>query len=165
MAQNSGSNTWYHTRHLPDGTPVVSEGNILKHIQALEDIGYRIVGTEEAEAGELYVYDQVEALANQCSLSEVLECHVWYQKGDGMHQSVTAVSSENTIRVFTDFGYLSRFDIMDHAVLKAYRGIGNIILQVGGVNTTRTLEGDPMNNAVLLNAHIDSALPSPGAAE
>lgn len=76
------------SRHLPDGTPVVSEFNILKHIQALEDIGYRIVGTEEAEAGELYVYDQVEALANQCALSEVLECSVWYQKGDGMHQSV-----------------------------------------------------------------------------
>jgi hypothetical protein len=59
----------------------------------------------------------------------------------------------------------SRFDIMDHAVLKAYRGIGNVILQISGVNTTRTIEGDPMNNAILLNAHIDSALPSPGAAE
>lgn len=54
---------------------------------------------------------------------------------------------------------------MDHAVLKAYRGIGNVILQISGVNTTRTIEGDLMNNAVLLNAHIDSALPSPGAAE
>jgi hypothetical protein len=54
---------------------------------------------------------------------------------------------------------------MDHAVLKSYRGIGNIILQIGGVNTTRTIEGDPINNAILLNAHIDSALPSPGAAE
>jgi hypothetical protein len=66
----------------------VSEANILKHVQVLEDIGYRIVGTEEAEAGEKYVYDQVEALANQCALSEVLECNVWYQKGDGMHQYV-----------------------------------------------------------------------------
>lgn len=75
-------------RHLSDGTPVVSEASILRHVQALEDIGYRIVGTEEAEAGELYVYDQVEALANQCALSEVLECNVWYQKGDGMHQYV-----------------------------------------------------------------------------
>jgi hypothetical protein len=44
---------------------------------------------------------------------------------------------------------------MDHAVLKSYRGIGNIILQVGGVNTTRTIEGIPINNAILLNAHID----------
>lgn len=58
-----------------------------------------------------------------------------------------------------------RFDIMDHAVLKSYRGIGNIILQIGGVNTTRTIEGDAMDNAILLNSHIDSALPSPGAAE
>jgi biotin operon repressor len=82
------------TRHLADGTPVVSEANIIKHIQALEDIGYRIVGTEEAEAGELYVYDQVEALANQCALSEVLECNVWYQKGDGMHQSVPSPYAE-----------------------------------------------------------------------
>jgi hypothetical protein len=59
----------------------------------------------------------------------------------------------------------ARFDIMDHAVLKSYRGIGNVILQIGGVNTTRTIEGDAMNNAILLNSHIDSALPSPGAAE
>jgi hypothetical protein len=72
---------------------------------------------------------------------------------------------ETQTRVFTDIGYFSRFDIMDHAVLKAYRGIGNVILQISGVNTTRTIEGDPMNNAILLNAHIDSALPSPGAAE
>jgi hypothetical protein len=59
----------------------------------------------------------------------------------------------------------ARFDIMDHAVLKSYRGIGNVILQIGGVNTTRTIEGDAMDNAILLNSHIDSALPSPGAAE
>ncbi|KAJ9119852.1 hypothetical protein QFC24_005566 [Naganishia onofrii] len=129
--------------HLSDGTPVVSEANIMKHIQVLEDIGYRIVGTVEAVEGELYVLDQAEALANKCAMSDVLECNLWYQKGDGMHQ----------------------FDIMDHAVLKSYRGIGNIILQIGGVNTTRTIEGDPINNAILLNAHIDSALPSPGAAD
>ncbi|KAJ9121564.1 hypothetical protein QFC22_002183 [Naganishia vaughanmartiniae] len=129
--------------HLSDGTPVVSEANIMKHIQELENIGYRIVGTEEAEQGEIYVFDQAEALANKCAMSDVLECNLWYQKGDGMHQ----------------------FDIMDHAVLKSYRGIGNVILQIGGVNTTRTIEGDPINNAILLNAHIDSALPSPGAAD
>jgi hypothetical protein len=70
--------------------------------------------------------------------------------------------SDNVAKTHSNF---ARFDIMDHAVLKSYRGIGNVILQIGGVNTTRTIEGDAMNNAILLNSHIDSALPSPGAAE
>lgn len=65
---------------------MVSEANIMKHIQVLEDIGYRIVGTVEAVEGELYVLDQAEALANKCAMSDVLECNLWYQKGDGMHQ-------------------------------------------------------------------------------
>lgn len=86
---------------------MVSEANILKHVQILEDIGYRIVGTEEAEAGELYVYDEVEALANQCALSEVLECNVWYQKGDGMHQSVILGQNDWLKMTETvDYGFL-----------------------------------------------------------
>jgi hypothetical protein len=59
----------------------------------------------------------------------------------------------------------ARFDLMGHAILKSYRGIRNVIFRVSGINTTTTLEGEPLKNSVLLNSHIDSALPSKGSAE
>lgn len=121
----------------------VSEINIMEHIQALENIGYRTVGTEEAVAGEVYVYERVKELQQRCNAAGVMSCDVWWQQGDGLHQ----------------------FDIMGHAVLKSYQGISNIILRIADPNSTHTIDGTPMRNAVLLNAHIDSALPSRGAAD
>jgi hypothetical protein len=53
------------------------------HMQALEDIGYRTVGTEEALAGEEYVLDQVNQIAARCKF---LECEVSVQKGSGYHE-------------------------------------------------------------------------------
>lgn len=52
---------------------------------------------------------------------------------------------------------------MGHDVLKVYAGIQNIILQIRAKQpfTARTLDKD----AILLGSHIDSTLPSPGAAE
>lgn len=52
---------------------------------------------------------------------------------------------------------------MGHDVLKVYAGIQNIILQVRAKNppSPRKQEKD----AILLGSHIDSTLPSPGAAE
>jgi len=52
-------------------------------MQALENIGYRTVGTEEALAGEEYVLDQVNQIAARCKL---LECEVSVQKGSGFHE-------------------------------------------------------------------------------
>lgn len=57
-----------------------------------------------------------------------------------------------------------RFSIMDHDVLKVYKGITNIILQIRAKNPPsgpRTADKD----AILLGSHIDSTLPAPGAAE
>ena len=68
------------------GLPVVSEINIISHVQRLEDIGYRVIGTEEAVEGEQYVYDVMQNLLAQCTRSHVLECSLWMQEGDGMHQ-------------------------------------------------------------------------------
>jgi hypothetical protein len=53
---------------------------------------------------------------------------------------------------------------MDHAVLKMYSGIVNVILRI----TAKQPPSGPSQikkNAVLLNSHIDSTLPAPGAAE
>lgn len=64
------------------GRPQPSDDVALAHMQALEDIGYRTVGTEEALAGEQYVLDQVNAIASRC---RHLDCEVSVQKGSGYH--------------------------------------------------------------------------------
>jgi hypothetical protein len=149
----------------PEGLPpVVSEGNIRQHIQALENIGFRIIGTDEAVLGEEYVYNIMDDLNEKCKASKVLECTLWLQEGDGMHQYVAECVIQADRMRLPNF-FLTRFDIMDHAVLKSYRGIRNVIFRISGINTTTTLEGEPIKNAVLLNSHIDSALPSKGSAE
>lgn len=52
---------------------------------------------------------------------------------------------------------------MDHDVLKVYAGIVNIILKVRAKNPP---SGKPAEaDTILLGSHIDSTLPSPGAAE
>ena len=66
-----------------NGRPQASEDIAIGHMQALEDIGYRTVGTEEALAGEEYVLDQVNQIASRC---KNLECEVAVQKGSGYHE-------------------------------------------------------------------------------
>lgn len=68
------------------GRPQPSEQLILSHIQALEDIGYRTVGTEEAKLGEDYVINQVRSLEDRCKSNGVLDCEVWVQTGSGFHE-------------------------------------------------------------------------------
>lgn len=53
---------------------------------------------------------------------------------------------------------------MDHDVLKLYSGITNVILKVSAHQPPSGKSGD-RKDSVLLGSHIDSTLPSPGAAE
>lgn len=57
----------------------------------------------------------------------------------------------------------NRFTIMDHDILKVYKGITNVILRIRAKSppSVKRIEKD----AVLLGSHIDSTLPAPGAAE
>ncbi|ODO08317.1 hypothetical protein L198_00041 [Cryptococcus wingfieldii CBS 7118] len=128
-----------------DGIPQPSEEVVRSHIQALEDIGYRIVGTPAALAGEQYVLDQVLELVEQCNARNVLNCEWWHQKGDGLHA----------------------FEILDHEVLKSYTGISNIILKISAFHPPSydIHNPKPDKDAILLGAHIDSTFPSPGAAD
>lgn len=71
------------------GNPQPSEEIVLKHIQALEDIGYRTVGTEEAELGEQYVLAEVRKIEERCARNGVLNCEVWVQRGNGYHEYVS----------------------------------------------------------------------------
>ncbi|WVQ99736.1 hypothetical protein IAU59_006878 [Kwoniella sp. CBS 9459] len=129
------------------GRPQPSEERILAHIDALETIGYRTVGTHEAIAGEQYVLGEVQKLLIQCEEGGVLNCEWWEQKGSGYHA----------------------FDIVDHEVLKAYSGVTNIILKISArhppsYNASQTGHSQK-KDAILLGAHMDSTMPSPGAAD
>jgi len=52
---------------------------------------------------------------------------------------------------------------MEHDVLKVYKGITNVIMRIRAKNPPSGRKSD--KDAVLLNSHIDSTLPAPGAAE
>ncbi|WWC69875.1 uncharacterized protein I206_103818 [Kwoniella pini CBS 10737] len=128
-----------------NGDPQPSEKLILSHIEALENIGYRTVGTRESVLGEQYVVEQVINLLDICEKSDVLNCEWWSQQGSGFHS----------------------FDILDHEVLKAYNGITNIILRLSSVHPPSYNSSIPkqQKDAILLGSHIDSTLPAPGAAD
>jgi Zn-dependent M28 family amino/carboxypeptidase len=66
-----------------------------------------------------------------------LECEVWHQQGSGTH----------------------RFDMMGKRLYKTYANLTNIVIRV----SDGTTEGK--THAVLVSAHLDSTLPSPGAAD
>ncbi|WWD16980.1 hypothetical protein CI109_101414 [Kwoniella shandongensis] len=127
------------------GRPQPAEELILGHIQALETIGYRTVGTYEAIAGEEYVLSEVQKLVRICDEGGNLKCDWWAQKGSGFHA----------------------FEILEHEVLKAYVGVANIILQITAIHppSCNASASHLDQDAILLGAHIDSTMPSPGAAD
>ncbi|KAI8985766.1 hypothetical protein BD414DRAFT_462425 [Trametes punicea] len=124
--------------------PQLSEGRILAHAKYLsEDIGYRTVGTREHALGDAWMLQQAEALRAECESvvrahpKRKLQCEVWHQQGSGSH----------------------RFDIMGRRLYKTYVNLTNIVVRV----SDGTEEGK--EHAVLVNSHVDSTLPSPGAAD
>ncbi|KAI0741328.1 hypothetical protein C8Q80DRAFT_1221427 [Daedaleopsis nitida] len=125
--------------------PQISEARILAHAKYLsEDIGYRTVGTREHALGDAWMLKQAEALRTECEAvvrahpsERKLQCEVWHQQGSGSH----------------------RFDMMGKRLYKTYVNLTNIIVRV----SDGTNEGK--EHAVLVNSHVDSTLPSPGAAD
>ncbi|KAI0705019.1 hypothetical protein C8T65DRAFT_653452 [Cerioporus squamosus] len=124
--------------------PQLSEAQILGYAKYLsEDIGYRTVGTREHALGDAWMLQQAEALRSECEAvvrahpERKLQCEVWHQQGSGSH----------------------RFDMMGKRLYKTYVNLTNIIVRV----SDGTDEGK--QHAVLVNSHVDSTLPSPGAAD
>ncbi|KAF5390607.1 hypothetical protein D9757_002581 [Collybiopsis confluens] len=124
--------------------PQISEPLILDTARILsEEIGFRTPGTREHALGEQYLWGQVIELKSQCdelvkvNPSRKLECEIWHQKGSGSH----------------------RFDMMGKRLYKTYVGLGNIVVRL----SDGTEEGKA--HSVLVNAHLDSTLPTPGAAD
>ncbi|TFK20267.1 hypothetical protein FA15DRAFT_673638 [Coprinopsis marcescibilis] len=143
---------WNHT-NLPKpitepfdpvtGLPQISESNILGVAKYLsEDIGYRTVGTKEHALGDAWLFNQVQLFQEECesivySTGRQLECEIWRQQGGGSH----------------------RFDMMGKRLYKTYVNLTNIIVRI----SDGTDEGK--QHALLVNSHLDSTLPSPGAAD
>ncbi|KAL0954165.1 hypothetical protein HGRIS_005299 [Hohenbuehelia grisea] len=125
--------------------PQISESRILAHAKYLsEDIGYRTVGTREHALADAWMLNQVEEFRRLCNEmvagdggQRKLECEVWRQQGSGSH----------------------RFDMMSKRLYKTYVNLTNIVVRV----SNGTPEGK--EHAVLVNSHLDSTLPSPGAAD
>ncbi|OCH96275.1 hypothetical protein OBBRIDRAFT_809204 [Obba rivulosa] len=126
------------------GLPQISEARILEYSRYLsEDIGYRTVGTREHALGDEWMVQQAEVMRAQCEEAlralpgRKLQCEIWHQRGDGYH----------------------RFDIMGKRLYKTYRDLTNVVVRISdGTEKGKT-------HAVLVNAHVDSTLPSPGAAD
>ncbi|KII83063.1 hypothetical protein PLICRDRAFT_180757 [Plicaturopsis crispa FD-325 SS-3] len=126
-------------------TPQISETRILQHAQHLsETIGFRTVGTSEHAQADAWMVQQAEEIKRQCEEAVArsggtrkLECEVWRQEGSGSH----------------------RFDMMSKRLYKTYVNLSNIVIRISA--------GTPESkaHAVLVNAHLDSTLPSPGAAD
>lgn len=146
--------TLYHQISLPPpnphpydprtALPHPSETTILSYAKYLsEDIGYRIPGTHEHAVGDEWLLQKVLEITELCHKAVVkepgrkLECTIWRQQGSGSH----------------------RFDIMSTRVYKTYVDLSNIILRISdGTDQSKS-------DTVLINAHLDSTLPSPGAAD
>ncbi|KAH0836908.1 hypothetical protein J3R83DRAFT_8723 [Lanmaoa asiatica] len=126
------------------GIPHPSENTILSYAKYLsEDIGYRTPGTREHAEADAWMVRKAEEIKRLCEevvnneKGRKLECEVWRQEGSGSH----------------------RFDMMNTRLYKTYVNLSNIIIRI----SDGTERGKA--SAVLINAHLDSTLPSPGAAD
>ncbi|KAK4701094.1 hypothetical protein P7C70_g5142, partial [Phenoliferia sp. Uapishka_3] len=146
------SSTLHYTLPIPSNTSYSSDGltpkfneqtamNIISDLSTHPDgtPKYRIVGTEEMVETDKYVLKKAERIKEEVGLNmgELHQIEIWHQVGSGSHL----------------------FDFMNKKVWKQYTNITNVIVRL----SNGTPEGKA--NAVLVNAHTDSTLPSPGAAD
>ncbi|KAF9915285.1 hypothetical protein BX616_006511 [Lobosporangium transversale] len=135
------------------GALVFSEANVRKYTGHLsKDIGLRLVGTASADEAEKYLVKEIKALQQQAKVEAARQTddtvttgaegamfpkfETWVQVEDGSH----------------------RFDFMSKVVMKMYTNMTNIIVRL-------SCGPECDKNAILLNAHYDTTLGSPGAAD
>lgn len=101
------------------------------------------MGTREHADGDEWMLQQAYELQRLCESvvrnepGRLLECEVWRQVGSGSH----------------------RFDILGKRLYKTYANLTNIVVRISDGT------GQGKMHALLVNAHLDSTLPSPGAAD
>ncbi|KAI8370366.1 uncharacterized protein BYT42DRAFT_582089 [Radiomyces spectabilis] len=133
--------------HPTTGQTQFSEYNAMKTISYLSDtLGYRIVGTVEEQQTADYLENAVRTYKKESQgLVGAPKFDIWVEQKSGTH----------------------RFDIMDNMVLKAYTNITNLVVRL----SCPASASDPAGvrpceeNAVLINAHFDTTLGSPGATD
>ena len=141
--------------------PQVSEARILSFAKHLsEEIGYRTVGTLEHALADAWMFEQAEQVKKSCqevvaSTGRKLECEVWRQEGSGSHRYAYSFCGP----ISCPLTVLARFDMMNKRLYKTYVSLYNIVVRI----SDGTPEGKA--HAALFNAHLDSTLPSPGAAD
>ncbi|KAK3829166.1 MAG: hypothetical protein J3Q66DRAFT_324528 [Benniella sp.] len=130
-------------RHPTTGKAQFSEANVRKLTGHLsEDIGLRLVGTESVDETERYLIREIRAIKEQAKIEAARGAvglpnfDMWVQVDDGSH----------------------RFDFMSKVVMKMYTNMTNIIVRL-------SCGPECDQNAILLNAHYDTTLGSPGATD
>lgn len=136
-----------------------SELKALEHISKLsDDIGYRIVGTKEHVEAEKWIENIVKSYEGWHTT--VIADQDANQPQDNATLRATDPRGDTQVEVWTQIGDGShRFDFISSIVWKKYYSMSNVVVRI----SDGTDEGK--EHAVLLNAHLDSTLPSPGAAD
>ncbi|KAG0003762.1 hypothetical protein BGZ80_011579 [Entomortierella chlamydospora] len=133
----------YEGRDPVSGQLQFSEENVRQVVRHMtQDIGYRIVGTEQELETKDYLIKELSSLQEHAKLESLRSglrlpnFDMWVQVGDGSH----------------------RFDFMSKVVMKMYTNMTNIIVRL-------SCGPECDENSILLNAHYDTTLGSPGAAD
>ena len=133
---------------LPADAPMelFSEDRALAHARALaDDIGVRVVGTAGVEAAERYVAAAAEALASEAR--------------------ATRPDLDVDFLVHRPTGSF-RLNFLNHDIANAYTNLTNVAVRVRARKRDGTrFEPRKKKSAVLLNAHFDTTLGSPGGAD
>ena len=131
---------------LPADAPMefFSEDRALAHARALaDDIGVRVVGTAGVEAAERYVVATAEELASRAQATRPdLDVEFMVHRPTGSF----------------------RLNFLNHDIANAYTNLTNVAVRV----RARAAAGRKLatrKSAVLLNAHFDTTLGSPGGAD
>ncbi|KAG9320534.1 hypothetical protein KVV02_004918, partial [Mortierella alpina] len=131
------------------GQPQFSEENVRRAVRHMtKDIGYRVVGTEQELETKNYLIGELMTLKDEAKLEglrhaqELPNFDMWVQVGDGSHR----------------FDFMSKGKSFFSMVMKMYTNMTNIIVRL-------SCGPECDQNAVLLNAHYDTTLGSPGAVD
>ncbi|KAI8460332.1 hypothetical protein BY996DRAFT_4574820 [Phakopsora pachyrhizi] len=104
-----------------------------------DEIGYRVVGTEEMQDSVEYLLEVLGELKTQSqAIGSTKKFEIFHQQDDGAHL----------------------FEFMNKNVWKKYYNLSNVIVRIYDPFIPNSKE-----NTVLVNSHLDSTLPSPGASD
>ncbi|KAF9569516.1 hypothetical protein EC968_002603 [Mortierella alpina] len=151
-----------------------SEENVRRVVRHMtKDIGYRVVGTEQELETKNYLIRELTTLKEEAKLEglrqaqELPNFDMWVQVGDGSHRfdfmskgksSFSITNRQKTSLIWIDNLVLYTKLHSHIVVMKMYTNMTNIIVRL-------SCGPECDQNAVLLNAHYDTTLGSPGAVD